>query len=129
MGLAEGSRAPYIPVTSSEPSSEPGCCLNREESWITPQRPEAQVGSDHAVYLLDTDHSVLEAQVSPGHLPMSGTSEPHFTSVVGMEILRPQSPPPPAPLGSVRSLGQHLSVAHHLPTTSQALAATGPNWK
>lgn len=46
--------------------------------------------------------------------PLSHTSP----SVVGMEILR--SPPIPtphsAPLGSVRSLGQHLSVAHHLPT-------------
>lgn len=53
------------------------------------------MGSDHAVYLLDTDHSVLEAQVSPGHLPMSGTSEPHFT--LGGRDGNPETPTNPHP--------------------------------
>ena len=51
-------------------------------------------------------------------LPMSGTSEPHFT--LGGGHGNPETPTNPhphsAPVGSVRSLGQHLPVAHHLPT-------------
>lgn len=58
--------------------------------------------------------------------PLSHTSP----LAVGMEILRPSTANPhphSAPLGSVRTLGQHLPVAHRLPTTvTGSWAATDP---